>query len=234
MTKKEQIIHYIEDQIESHRLEHGDKLPSESEIAKRFSASRSTVRSALAVLETRAIIYRVHGQGTFVNQLPELSIRSGVGFTSEVQKQGFVASTKHATIERIKAPAQIAKSLNLKEGEDVWVLNRTRCADGKTIMFEVEYFPYHLMPHLTEEVAYRSIYVWLEEQGIAVFSYANQNITSILSDADLSKKLKVPVGSPITAVDLVAYTRDGIAFNCGQSYYISNNFKLSMQIHKPD
>jgi GntR family transcriptional regulator len=47
----------------------GDQLPSEPELAAAYSVSRATVREALQSLENEGIVRRVHGSGTFVNQV---------------------------------------------------------------------------------------------------------------------------------------------------------------------
>ena len=43
----------------------GDKLPSENELANKYSISRQTVRKALQVLHDEGYIYAEHGRGTF-------------------------------------------------------------------------------------------------------------------------------------------------------------------------
>ena len=45
-----------------------EKLPSESELGRKFNVGRSTVREALNVLKARELVYTVPGLGTFVNK----------------------------------------------------------------------------------------------------------------------------------------------------------------------
>ncbi len=52
--KHERIASILAREIRSGRVGHGTQLPGELELAKRFSVSRNTVRSALAVL-TRTV-----------------------------------------------------------------------------------------------------------------------------------------------------------------------------------
>lgn len=52
--------------IESGRLSPGSQVPSENEIAERFSLSRQTVRQAFSELERQGLLERVQGKGTFV------------------------------------------------------------------------------------------------------------------------------------------------------------------------
>jgi DNA-binding FadR family transcriptional regulator len=51
-------------------LRHGEKLPAERQLAEIFGASRTTVRTALNLLETERLVTRRVGSGTFVNFQP--------------------------------------------------------------------------------------------------------------------------------------------------------------------
>ena len=53
--------------IAVHHLKRHDRLPSESQLAAEYGASIGTVRKALNNLVAEHIIYRRHGQGTFVS-----------------------------------------------------------------------------------------------------------------------------------------------------------------------
>lgn len=59
-----QIIEYILKE----KLETGDKLPNEYELATMLSASRGTVREAISRLESRNVVTVRHGAGTFLSQ----------------------------------------------------------------------------------------------------------------------------------------------------------------------
>lgn len=52
------------------RLEPGDRLPPERELAEMFGVSRTSVRDAIRVLEMRGLVEPRHGEGTVVKQIP--------------------------------------------------------------------------------------------------------------------------------------------------------------------
>ncbi len=52
------------------RLNPGDKLPPERELAEVFGVSRTSVRDAIRVLETQGLVEPRHGEGTVVRQIP--------------------------------------------------------------------------------------------------------------------------------------------------------------------
>lgn len=62
----EKIYHYIIEQIEKEILKHGDRVPSEKELADKFNVSRITSKKALDLLAQSQIIERIRGKGSFV------------------------------------------------------------------------------------------------------------------------------------------------------------------------
>ena len=65
-----QIQNYILQKIESGEYAAGDKIPSETELARQFDVSRLTVNTAVKELANSGIVERVQGKGTFVRFVP--------------------------------------------------------------------------------------------------------------------------------------------------------------------
>lgn len=65
--KYQELIHYINNLIETGELKPGDKVYSENKLVSKFGISRQTVRHALEFLEEEGKIFRVRGSGTFVS-----------------------------------------------------------------------------------------------------------------------------------------------------------------------
>lgn len=70
--KRDLVIEQIQSAIRDEIYHPGDKLPSESELAKRLGVSRTTVREATSALELLGIVEIVHGDGIYIR-------RSGAG-----------------------------------------------------------------------------------------------------------------------------------------------------------
>src|SRR5690349_5077813 len=63
-----QIMRALEANIADGTWAPGDRLPSENELCAHFSASRTSVRDALAKLESAHLISRRQGKGAFVER----------------------------------------------------------------------------------------------------------------------------------------------------------------------
>ncbi|MGI6034451.1 MAG: FadR/GntR family transcriptional regulator [Limnochordia bacterium] len=85
-TLSHQIVAEVKARILRGQWPVGTRLPTEQELCKEFGVSRSPLREALKVLEASGLISIRHGEGMFVNELPEafarksdfLTLREGV------------------------------------------------------------------------------------------------------------------------------------------------------------
>lgn len=70
----EQIVSQLQSFIESGRLKHGDRLPSERELSSIFQVSRHSVREAIRILEEKNLLKTRLGSGTYINTEEESSM----------------------------------------------------------------------------------------------------------------------------------------------------------------
>jgi DNA-binding GntR family transcriptional regulator len=67
-TRTEHIATKLRHQIDTGRIQAGEALPSEKQLARRYGVSRSTARAALITLEAAGLVTCVHGKGRYVRQ----------------------------------------------------------------------------------------------------------------------------------------------------------------------
>ena len=96
--RRREIEAWLRDQVVGGR--EGDSLPSEAELAEKFSVSRMTARQAVQSLAAEGLVYRQRGSGTFIASQP-LHRHSGqlMSFTDDMRRRGMVASSKLLSAE---------------------------------------------------------------------------------------------------------------------------------------
>ena len=132
-----------------HSGEWKDRIPSEPDLARLFRASRETVRKALAVLEAEGLIYRMHGQGTFVESSPSLNPLSGaLSVTEELARSHVSVSYKVLAQGWISPEALPSPFLHgfFKAERQVFLVRRLRLVKDKTLAVEESYFLERAVP----------------------------------------------------------------------------------------
>ncbi|MFC8454824.1 GntR family transcriptional regulator [Kitasatospora sp. NPDC057223] len=128
-------------------------LPSESELARRYGASRSLANRALGLLAAEGLVHPQQGRGTVVTWLPPMvhsatrysqTTREKDGargaFDSEVKAIGLVP--KHEiTVEHVEPPVEIAEALGMEAGELCLVRRRRLLASGIPVRLNASWFP---------------------------------------------------------------------------------------------
>lgn len=126
----------------------GDALPPEAVLARSYGVALGTLRQAISLLVTDALLERRHGKGTFV--------RTGLGGASMLRffrfrASGGEAATPSARILSMKprrATAAEAAALGLPAGSEVLALERLRSLDGKPCLLEAITLPLPLFDAL--------------------------------------------------------------------------------------
>ncbi|MGW4162994.1 GntR family transcriptional regulator [Streptomyces sp. NPDC004788] len=65
-SRRHVIADDLRTQISTGRIKAGERLPSEAQLAARYTVSTPTLRSALALLQAEGVVEKVHGKGNFV------------------------------------------------------------------------------------------------------------------------------------------------------------------------
>jgi GntR family histidine utilization transcriptional repressor len=131
---------FVRDRISSGQWKPGDAVPSEAALVEQFRVSRMTVNRALRELSTEGLVTRAQGSGTRVAQLHRISSTLRIrDVQEEVAERGHVHGMRVLTKERIKANADMARSLMLRSGSLVFHTTILHLENGVPIQCEDRY-----------------------------------------------------------------------------------------------
>lgn len=133
----------------------GSKLPSENELAAEHDVSRITARAALMELESRHLVVRTRGSGTFVALRIPYPIRAGApaSWSAIVSASGHTPDHRYTSITGVRATAQVARDLLIPRGHGVTKVERLNLVDGKVTGTQVSYLPAADVPDLAHVLA---------------------------------------------------------------------------------
>jgi len=208
----------------------GDMIPSERELTTRYGVSRATVRSAISALVNDGRLTTVPGKGTVVTRPRVESNLHLASFTQDMRSRGHRPGIELLDSHLEVADGPIAKALDLVSGEQVWVIERLRLADGEPMAHEISWYPEGLFPNLGDEDLTASLYAIFERQYGVIISQADQTLWTEPA-GDHARLLEVSTKAPVLVFDRIARTNSRTAERT-VSRYRGDRYQVSMSLQR--
>jgi GntR family transcriptional regulator len=112
-------------------------------------------------------------------------------------------------VKRIRAPAEVARLLDLKSGDAVVYIKRVQSFDGVPTILEELWLPGQLFKGLTAErlMEYKGpMYGLFESEFGTRMIRATEKIRAVAADAAAAEHLKVQEGTPLLCADRVSFS----------------------------
>ena len=206
----QQIKGLLTQRLETGEWRPGQAIPSDQDLAAQFSVSQGTVRKAIDELAGENLVVRRQGKGTFVATHTEtkssmfrfLRMRRNDG-------QDEYPASELLDVKRIRATADVARSLDLKAGDAILSLRRLLRYSGEPTVLDEITLPAALFKGLTKERfdAYEgSMYGFFETEFGVRMLRAEEQIKAVTADPTTAEALRVGMGSPLLCVERITYT----------------------------
>jgi len=205
----QQIKGLITQSLEAGEWKPGDMIPSEIELAGRYKVSQGTVRKAIDELAAENLLVRRQGKGTFVATHTEP--RTQFRFLRLTPNEGEPRYPESTILEckRSRAPAEIARALELKSGDSVITVKRVLAFAGVPYVLDELWLPGAVFKGLTAErlaETNASLYSLFESEFGAKMIRADEKIRAVAADDSVAGVLGVAVGAPLLSVERLTYT----------------------------
>jgi GntR family transcriptional regulator len=235
------IYHRIQERLRSDitagRFADGDRLPSESELARTFQTARGTVRQALARLEYEGLIQREAGRGTFATPSrvqSRIDTRLYQSFEEQLSAQGALIALRVIDFSQCAAPEGIAQALRVLAGADVHRLRRLRLVDGELVGYEDRW----MLSELGRRVRPAALKT---ESAIALMSAAlgaplgriEVFVRAFAATAEVAQLLEVRRGAPVLVRAHTFYDRNRRPVLTGQAVYRGDRYQFAYALDGP-
>ncbi|SAL24260.1 GntR family transcriptional regulator [Caballeronia sordidicola] len=223
----QQIKALITQGLESGEWKPGEIIPSEVELAARYKVSQGTVRKAIDELSADNLLVRRQGKGTFVATHNEDRVQ--FRFLRLLPEDGDVHPHVSRLLEcrRLRAPAEIARQLDLKPSDPVVCIKRLLQFDGETTVFDEIWLPGAVFRGLTAErlADYKGpLYAMFETEFGTRMIRASEKIRAVGADVAVAQLLGVSEGSPLLSVERVSYTYGDRPVEVRRGWYVTNGY----------
>ncbi|WNO74672.1 MULTISPECIES: GntR family transcriptional regulator [unclassified Streptomyces] len=208
----------------------GAQLPSESDLADRWSASRGTVRQAVAVLASEGLIGSRQGARRIVlrherrHSFAELN-----SFAQWADSQGYEVASRILTRVRRPATPTEASRLSVPTGSAILHVLRLRLLDGEPAMLErTAYAPWvaPAVEELPEDCS--SIMNSIAGTHDIVAHYGEHLIDAVSAGSVDARMLRVRRGSPLLRQRHVSSTATGRAIEWTDDRYVAGSVTFSV------
>jgi len=199
----------------------GEAIPSELDLAARFKVSQGTVRKAIDELAADNLLVRRQGKGTFVATHAEQQIQ--YRFLRLTPDDGAALGLARRLLDcrRLRAPADVARALDIKSGDAVVQLKRVLSGE-RPVVFDEIWLPGSLFKGLTAErlADYKGpMYGMFETEFGVRMIRAEEKIRALAADAATADVLALPPGSPLLMVERLSFTYGDKPVELRRGYY---------------
>jgi GntR family transcriptional regulator len=204
-----QIKTLITESLVSGEWRPGELIPSEIELANRFSVSQGTVRKAIGELANQNLLVRQQGKGTFVashseerSQFPYLRITPDRGPLERLE----------ATLldcHKAKLDAAAAKKLGLATGSSAFVVTRVLSIAARKAIYEEIRLPatrFRGLSAATIERHHCMLYSMYETEFDIRILHVEEQIKALGAERVAAAHLNLSEGAPLLVIERVAYT----------------------------
>lgn len=120
----------------------GARLPTESELAARFSVNRHTLRRAMESLEAEGLVRVEQGRGSFVAEdVLDYPLGPRTRFSEIIRAQNREPAGRLLRLAEVAPEPRIAELLELRRGARVILAERLATADGRPVSLGRHHFP---------------------------------------------------------------------------------------------
>ena len=207
----------------------GTRLPSESELAERYSVSRGTIRQAFAALRADGVIASRRGArrvvigGTRVQSFGEL-----LSFSRWARALGEVPSGRVIALQRRPAKPLEAERLAVPPASPIYFLVRVRLLSARPVMIERGVYPDRVGALVAGmDLEHGSITERLEELGI-VFADAEHVIDAVPASAEDARLLGVSPRVPMLRERRLTADPAGVPVEWSDDRYLGSAVAFSV------
>ncbi|WP_434628378.1 phosphonate metabolism transcriptional regulator PhnF [Chromobacterium sp. CV08] len=212
-------------------LQAGQQLPTELQLAARFSVNRHTIRRAVATLVERGLLRVEQGRGTFVqDNAIDYAISKRTRFSQNMARQNLSADVDILNSDTVPANAELAELLQVAVGDALFRIQVLSKAEGRVVDYATMFFPAARLPGLPDAYRrHRSVTRALQDCGVPDYTRRSTRVTARLPDAETVDYLGIPKNRPVLRVKSLNVDAEGRPVQYGVTSFNGDLVQLVME-----
>ncbi len=225
-------IEALEGWFQQERLQPGDRLPAESEMAQSLGISRSTLREAMGHLETQGRVIRKQGIGTFIAQ-PPADLLGGVEELESLRARARKLDLEAQTIERnvtLVNPDAVWREHFPQSAGDLVRIESVEAIAGRVIAYIDSYASEEVVALEQIQSFDGTLLEFLNARGACKISYTRSEVYAITAGIDLAGMLRVPVNKSLLYMLEVYFSPSSAPMGLSKNYFDTDHYHF--HIHR--
>lgn len=174
ITIESEIMDEILLAINADKYTSNDKLPSDNELAEKYSVPRIKIRQIYEKLEQMGYIYSLQGRGRFVKNRNEniaLVLSGNESFTEKIKQQGYDLETRNIFCEKILYNERIYSEIKANKEDEIYKIGRLRIVNGEPIAIHTSYVSKNTFSNISQDGnSITSMFDYYKSQGFKKYS----------------------------------------------------------------
>lgn len=220
----------IKKRIREKKYLEGHSIPSEMELQKEFSISRTTVRKALRLLTDQNMLIKLPGKGTFVSDRGNEVKTQNQQFSSlteNVKKTGKSTTTRLISIRKIIGSENQNKFFQLQSDQQLVEIKRLRYINGVPFCVEWIWLP-HEYEDVKEDNLDMPLYKLLENRYHVAPGNGKKTFKIAFATREESFLLNVDEQAPLMQINDYVYDKSGQPLHISQEILRSDKFTYAV------
>lgn len=223
-----EVMEELERLIKGRKLQPGEQLPSVEALTEMLGVSRSTVREALANLETQGLIIRKQGSGTFVSHTSGKGFIGGMEriepFRQIASRAGVKSEVIFRQVKTVVPDSEMADALSIDPETNLIKVEIVEAIDGHPTMYLIDYLKESCGGEQVLSEWEDSVLTYLVEICKPPLSHTRTEIFAVGADENVASKLKIPEGKPIQYQVETYFSSSGETLGLGRLFVLTDNF----------
>lgn len=223
-----QIAQALSDEIGPGRLGPGARLPTEAQLAERFSVNRHTVRRAIETLVRDGLVRVEQGRGSFVaDDVIPYPVGTRTRLHEWIRRQNREPAGRVVAVRELACSDDVAIGLGIERGAPVVLLERVGLANNVPVSLGAHFFSGERLPGIYEALRREpTVTAALASVGVADYFRTSTSVSSRMPTAQEARLLEIARSRPVLVCENINADTDGRVVEFGLTRYPSSRVKI--------
>jgi len=206
----------------------GDRLPSEPKLAVELGVSRASLREAMRTFETRGLLQKKQGVGTFVihpTNVFDSSLENLISLETMADQIGLAVSMGDLQVCSEIIDSDLARILELPENEEIVRVSRVILAENRPVAYLEDNLPIDVISEdeVRKEFTGSVLDMLIRRVDIPLAS-SKCDISAIGAHAEIASALEIEEHDPLLVFSSLLFSTRGRIIDSSFSYFLPGYF----------